>query len=91
MTTAIPLENLNASTRPGGAELEIDEMELASLAIDQMPEEQMDDLIPNRTSAIWQKWIHHVVSWVMLFSSFAVIIAGMTSRQENGWGFAFIV
>jgi hypothetical protein len=95
MVTALPLESLNPSTGSGETELEVQTTEHAELPMDLIQptftEDQMDDLIQNRPPSIWQKWIYYVVSWIMLFSGFAVIIAGMTSRHDNGWGLAFIL
>lgn len=95
MSRAMSPGGLNLSTGSGRTELEIEDNRPAASSVDQvqatLTENQMDDLVQNRTSAVWHKWIHYVIAWLMLFSGFAVIIAGMTSTHENGWGLAFIV
>jgi len=87
-------EGLNPSTGPGRTEMDIEDNRPTASEEDQvqatLTEDQMDSFIQNRTPAVWQKWIHYIISWMMLFSGFAVIIAGMTSRHEGGWGLAFI-
>jgi hypothetical protein len=79
----------------GRTDLVIEGNRPAAPSVDQvqaaLTEDQMDDSVQNRTPADWHKWIHYVVAWLILFSGFAVIIAGMTSTHENGWGLAFIV
>jgi hypothetical protein len=94
MATVMPLENLNVRTGTVITELDIDDPESAALPMDHiqaaLTEDQMRDSIGNRELSTCRKWIHYIVSWVMLFSGFAVIIAGMTSTHENGWGLAFI-
>jgi len=84
MPRAMSPEGLNPSTGPGRTEMDIEDNRPTA------SEDQMDSFIQNRTPAVWQKWIHYIISWMMLFSGFAVIIAGMTSRHEGGWGLAFI-
>jgi len=95
MSTIILLETPSPDTGPGEPETQIRTSEQVELPMDEIQTALTEDQINNssqiRTSLIWQKWIYYLISWAMLFSSFAVIIAGMTSRHEDGWGLAFIV
>jgi len=88
MSTAIPPDSFSPNIGPRGTESQVQTTAQMEVPMD---EDEINDISQMRTSSIWQKWIYYVVSWVMLFSSFAVIIAEMTSRHENGWGLAFIV
>jgi hypothetical protein len=95
MSIAMPPEDCNPSAAPAGTELRLDNRDSAASSSDQFQqmdiEDQMEEAGQNRSISTWQNWIYYVVIWLMLFSGFAVIISGMTSRQENGWGSSFIV
>jgi hypothetical protein len=94
MATAMPPETLNPDTSHIET-LVVQGTEEAELRMDEsqatLTEEQIGNISQPRTSSIWKKSVHYVDYWAMLFSGFAVIISGMTSRHENGWGLAFIV
>jgi hypothetical protein len=94
MAPATPFETLNPDTGPKEPERQIQSIEQQELPVDEIQATLIEEYISDTTQTInfssWKKWTHSVASWVMLFSSFAVIIAGMTSRNEDGWGLALI-
>jgi hypothetical protein len=94
MATATPFETLSPDTGPEESEHQIQVTDQQELPVDEIQAALIEEYISDTTQTInfssWKKWTHYVVSWVMLFSSFSVIIAGMTSRNEDGWGLAFM-
>jgi hypothetical protein len=94
MATATPFETLSLDTGPKEPERQIQPIGQQELPVEEIQaaliEEYISDTTQTMNPSSWKKWTHYVVSWVMLFSSFAVIIAGMTSRNEDGWGLAFM-
>lgn len=95
MSTRILSETANPSEGLVRAGFEVENSEAAAVPIYQIQTMEVEDHIEDAgevgSKATWQNWIYYVVIWLMLFLGFAVIISGMTSRQENGWGAAFIM
>jgi hypothetical protein len=95
MSTPSPPEARSPDTGPMEPEPQVQTSETEESPMEQIQETltegQIDNVRRIQTMSTCPKWIYYSVSWVMLFTSFAVIIAGIISRQEDGWGSAFIV